>query len=374
MKNSKTDDTQATQERSFVFQDEKSSKFWNITQNDSTVVVWYGKTGANGQSQSKEFADREAASKHLQKLVAEKLGKGYVEQGDSASDYVAPVARVAKVDDESPEVKKQVKKCITLKGKILKYLEKYPHLSEKVPYARPPAKLIMERLHYLESSFKLKLEPCTQDHSDRTASMFSGPLYCSDKYPQIRDEAGNPMIPVLQIDLDWVNRHCQRAFQKELLQMWIDTKWNKHVLRCIPLSDISSDETVPFDWGSLRQVANKRTKQLVVTWPCDPDPKLLVGVTPVGMSCPDISEYLDRSEYKIPSGLDLAIEELESAMEARGAHLFGRFIDRQQDASDFLPYKLFLALADWGAEGSAHIDYLTDDTGHTSFKFSHCAR
>lgn len=374
MENESSECKKATQVRSFVFQNENSSKFLNITQSDSTVVVMYGKTGTNGQSQVREFDNQAAASKHVQKLVAEKLGKGYLEQvvGISASSKL--FARASKTTVENPEIQKQVKKCISLKGKILKYLEKYQYLSEKLPYTIPPGKMIMERLHYLESSFDLKLKPCTQDNIDRTASMFSGPLYCSEKHPQIRDVTGNPMIPVLQIDLDWLNTHCHKSFPKELLQVWIDTKWDKHVLRCIPLPDVSSDQAVPFDWGALHQISNKRTKQLVITWPCDPDPKLLVGVTPVGMSCPGISDYLDRSDYKIPSGLDQAIEELESTMKAYGTHFFGNFYNRQQDSSDFLPYKLLLNIVDWGAEGSAHIFYLTDDEGNTSFKFSHCVR
>jgi predicted DNA-binding WGR domain protein len=74
--------------RHFEFNDDKSSKFWEITQAGESVTVRFGKNGTTGQSQDKTFADAAAAGKH-----AEKLGKGYVEQGVTpASD--TPVAGV----------------------------------------------------------------------------------------------------------------------------------------------------------------------------------------------------------------------------------------------------------------------------------------
>jgi predicted DNA-binding WGR domain protein len=91
-----------TTTRHFEFKDGKSSKFWEITQADDSVTVRYGKTGTAGQSQTKAFVDSGAASKHAQKLIAEKLGKGYVEQGVVASD--APVAAVPTT--ETPKTRK----------------------------------------------------------------------------------------------------------------------------------------------------------------------------------------------------------------------------------------------------------------------------
>lgn len=69
--------------RAFEFKDDKSSKFWEITQTGSTVTVRYGKTGTNGQTQEKVFDDESAASKHVTKLITEKTGKGYLERGET---------------------------------------------------------------------------------------------------------------------------------------------------------------------------------------------------------------------------------------------------------------------------------------------------
>jgi len=67
--------------RIFEYKDEKSSKFWEITQTGRTVKVRYGKTGTNGQTQEKVFADLSIGTNHVQKLIAEKTGKGYSEIG-----------------------------------------------------------------------------------------------------------------------------------------------------------------------------------------------------------------------------------------------------------------------------------------------------
>jgi predicted DNA-binding WGR domain protein len=80
--------------RYLEFTDAKSSKFWEITLTGGIVVVRFGKSGTQGQSQEMTFADAEAAAKHAAKLIAEKTGKGYIERGTqqpgSAPDSSAP--------------------------------------------------------------------------------------------------------------------------------------------------------------------------------------------------------------------------------------------------------------------------------------------
>ena len=68
----------------FEFKDEKSSKFWEITLDGSTVMTCYGKIGSNGQETQKSFVDETAAQKEFDKLVREKTKKGYVEEADKA--------------------------------------------------------------------------------------------------------------------------------------------------------------------------------------------------------------------------------------------------------------------------------------------------
>jgi predicted DNA-binding WGR domain protein len=54
-----------------------SSKFWDIKLAGASFTTTFGTIGANGQTQIKKFASPEAAKKEHDKLVAEKVKKGY---------------------------------------------------------------------------------------------------------------------------------------------------------------------------------------------------------------------------------------------------------------------------------------------------------
>jgi DNA ligase-1 len=66
--------------RRFAYQDDKSDKFWEITVNDAEVTVRYGRTGSNGQTNTKTFANATKAQEHADKLIEEKTEKGYEEE------------------------------------------------------------------------------------------------------------------------------------------------------------------------------------------------------------------------------------------------------------------------------------------------------
>jgi predicted DNA-binding WGR domain protein len=65
--------------RYFEFVGGSSSKFWEISSSGTDVTVRFGKIGTNGQTQTKTLADADAATKHAEKLIAEKTAKGYQE-------------------------------------------------------------------------------------------------------------------------------------------------------------------------------------------------------------------------------------------------------------------------------------------------------
>ncbi|RAJ87277.1 putative DNA-binding WGR domain protein [Chitinophaga dinghuensis] len=64
----------------FIYQDNNSHKFWNITINGTEMTVTFGKVGTQGQLQVKSFATEEECRKASEKLIAEKVKKGYVLQ------------------------------------------------------------------------------------------------------------------------------------------------------------------------------------------------------------------------------------------------------------------------------------------------------
>ena len=74
--------------RRFVYQDAKSDKFWDIEFEGTTQTVVYGKTGTTGREAVKEFATPEECTKESEKLITQKLKKGYTElaEGEAAPE------------------------------------------------------------------------------------------------------------------------------------------------------------------------------------------------------------------------------------------------------------------------------------------------
>ena len=51
--------------RHFIYQDEKSHKFWAVEQQGNELHISWGKVGTNGQNQVKSFADAAAAGTRI---------------------------------------------------------------------------------------------------------------------------------------------------------------------------------------------------------------------------------------------------------------------------------------------------------------------
>ena len=77
------------------------NKFWEITLAGRTVAVRFGRIGTEGQTQKKSFGNESEAKKQHDKLVAEKLKKGYrlagAKQANSIkSETKSPAQRVSR--------------------------------------------------------------------------------------------------------------------------------------------------------------------------------------------------------------------------------------------------------------------------------------
>ena len=81
--------------KTYIYQDEKSHKFWAVEQQENELHISWGKVGTNGQSQIKSFADAAAAEKAELKLIAEKTKKGYAEEVSVTTPTSAPVQVIA---------------------------------------------------------------------------------------------------------------------------------------------------------------------------------------------------------------------------------------------------------------------------------------
>lgn len=71
--------TKAAGRRHFEFVEGKSSKFWEVWVEGTSLYTQYGRIGSAGQTTVKSFAAEAEARKAAEKLIAEKTGKGYVE-------------------------------------------------------------------------------------------------------------------------------------------------------------------------------------------------------------------------------------------------------------------------------------------------------
>jgi uncharacterized protein (TIGR02996 family) len=101
--------------RTFVSQDEKSNKFWNIELKGKSFTIQFGRVGTAGQTQVKDFPDEAKAKKEHDKLVAEKTGKGYVETTPGGAAATPPPAAAAA--PEAPAAKPKVEKPKAEKAK-----------------------------------------------------------------------------------------------------------------------------------------------------------------------------------------------------------------------------------------------------------------
>ncbi|MEZ4369213.1 MAG: WGR domain-containing protein [Polyangiaceae bacterium] len=80
--------------RRFELSEGSASKFWEISLDGAAFTVTYGRLGTDGRTQTKEFRDAAEASAAAEKLIREKLGKGYseVKQGAASKPKAKPAA------------------------------------------------------------------------------------------------------------------------------------------------------------------------------------------------------------------------------------------------------------------------------------------
>jgi predicted DNA-binding WGR domain protein len=77
--------------REFYYQDDISNKFWTIELVGNTCITTNGRVGAQPRETRKQFENEQVAKREYEKLIAEKLHKGYVEGAvASAPPYSKP--------------------------------------------------------------------------------------------------------------------------------------------------------------------------------------------------------------------------------------------------------------------------------------------
>ncbi|MDQ8159194.1 MAG: leucine-rich repeat domain-containing protein [Gemmatimonadota bacterium] len=88
--------------RRFEVANETSSKFWEITVADATVMVSYGRVGTAGETQAKSHGSAAAATSFAAAAIAMKVQQGYLEVRTAAP----PAHADAAVDQQVAEIRK----------------------------------------------------------------------------------------------------------------------------------------------------------------------------------------------------------------------------------------------------------------------------
>ena len=65
--------------RYFEFVGGISAKFWEVIVSGNDVIVRFGRIGTDGQTKTKVLPDADSATKHAERLIAQKAAKGYQE-------------------------------------------------------------------------------------------------------------------------------------------------------------------------------------------------------------------------------------------------------------------------------------------------------
>ncbi|WP_437736103.1 WGR domain-containing protein [Sorangium sp. So ce1335] len=91
--------------RRFEFVQGTSAKFWMADVDDRTFIVVYGRIGSAGQRKEKAFPTAEAATRELEKKIAEKLREGYQEVAAASGGAPAGAAPAAAEEAAPPPPK-----------------------------------------------------------------------------------------------------------------------------------------------------------------------------------------------------------------------------------------------------------------------------
>lgn len=106
-------DVTADSERIFLCTEGDSSKFWRVRVEGSIQSVCYGRIGTDGHELIKTFDSPVAVTKATDKLIAEKLGKGYrqVSEGEATAAHETARATTGERDVTATRASRKPRKA-----------------------------------------------------------------------------------------------------------------------------------------------------------------------------------------------------------------------------------------------------------------------
>jgi predicted DNA-binding WGR domain protein len=88
-----------------TFKEGNSNKFWHISLDGSNTTVVYGRVGTSGQTQNKNHGTAAKARTFFDKMVAEKVKKGY-SHSKAANAAAAPKRKADSAGAATPTAKR----------------------------------------------------------------------------------------------------------------------------------------------------------------------------------------------------------------------------------------------------------------------------
>ena len=233
---------EASTSRYFTLTDDKSNKFWQITVAEYSYTVAYGRIGTAGQSLQKIYDTADQCRMEADKIIQEKIAKGYSEEGGAAGAFAAEIpksrvgARSANADKEAEEATLRAYQELIGKGStndLLPFLQSvnrahYPALRKAIKSARK---------HYCES--RTEVIPGTQGNSWR--SVRNG----TDEQCLIIELSGMALLPASELKLFFLMRYFNDSQPKELVERILD--WARPAW----LTDFLNTETRSNGWGAV---------------------------------------------------------------------------------------------------------------------------
>lgn len=156
----------------------------------------------------------------------------------------------------------------------------------------------LERVRCWKSYWTVNVEMNGESNLNRLGNLLGGYPYTSEAYAWPINDHGQPLFPLIQINLDEVNRLANENFGDGLLQVWLDTNDFDlpSLVRVIDEKDLADSITSPsFDSSVFNDVDT--WTQVCASF----------SLAPGGVMCPDFSAYLIESKV----GRDLSEDEID---------------------------------------------------------------
>lgn len=372
--------------RTFEFKDDKSSKFWEIALVDTTVTVRFGKTGTKGQNNNKVYLDEASAFNYVEKLIKEKIGKGYVEvlEVNCLAESITNFSEKG-VTDEFKENLNNVNPLIKMRNKLS---EEIGVLLEQISSEQHDHLIKIKSLIDLaDDCYTLKFSEMSTDEDSwqndefacRTQSMIGGPFFTSEKFPQ------NPaLMPVVQLDLNFLSQSMDKNLGSGLFQLWYiqGRDFNDAdgpIIVYIPQKDVAKDVMSKWDFHFYDEAEVTPIEPLTTDWVpfyWRQEWRAIEGFIYAGVQCQDniIRQILKTLNKAVPddflSRIYQFLEQCTSVKE-NNILIFGSFEAISYSHAD-IGKPCLMTFPFWGEDGSggnSQIFFEKDESQKISFEF-----